>query len=288
MIGPREYSVLLAVVVLGQSQFAFAGGAVMQRQRMQQMKAQQQAMIQQQMALQIQAKIKAEAQQKAQAAAQQQAVAVAKQQAQVVAQYQAQKLANEAAVVAQYQAQKAAVQTATEAAMAAQYSAQQAAVQAVALQRQAQQETMQQVLEAGLKQKLAEEAGTDVNAEQEEPEVQEIATLDDVVRSLDDSSEAWPLMIDAEAKEAVVRQYIYRYRQQGAAIHKPAAYYVQMIDAMSQQSPEMLERPFPQVLQTLAIIEYDFDNGSNKDAMALKVLGNQQAVEQNKKRLGIE
>ena len=42
--------------------------------------------------------------------------------------------------------------------------------------------------------------------------------------------------------------------------------------------------PFEQLLQTVAVVEYDFDNGQDKDAMAKKVLG-EQGYLKNKQRL---
>ena len=118
-------------------------------------------------------------------------------------------------------------------------------------------------------------------------EVKDIVDLNDLMASFETSSQAWPLIIDDEAKSAVVSAYIEQYRRQRVSINKSSVYYAGLIDALSQQSPEMLNQPFKQVLQILAILEYDFNNGQDKDALALKVLGNQQAVAQNKKRLGI-
>ena len=60
-----------------------------------------------------------------------------------------------------------------------------------------------------------------------------------------------------------------------------------MIDGMALENPEMLAQPFVNILQVVAVLEYDFDNGENKDAMALKVLGSKEAVMKNRERLGL-
>lgn len=195
------------------------------------------------------------------------------------------------ALIQQRIAQQAAAKAAAETAMVAQYqnqrvTAQQAAVQSATGQRITRQinvhgqispQVPADAIAAGLMQQEAEKAA----------QVQEVVTLDQLLRSLDNSSEAWPLMIDEEAKWAVVNQYIARYRQEGVVIRKPATYYSGMIDSMSAQAPEMLAKPFSRILETVAVIEYDFDNGHNKDVMARQILGSDQAVAANKKRLGI-
>ena len=123
--------------------------------------------------------------------------------------------------------------------------------------------------------------------EQAQAEIKDVVDAKDLLASFEASSQAWPLIIDEEAKSMVVSAYIDQYRSQGATINKSSLYYASLIDAMSQQSPEMLNQPLRQVLKILAVIEYDFNDGQDKDAMALKVLGNPEAVMQNRKRLGL-
>jgi len=53
---------------------------------------------------------------------------------------------------------------------------------------------------------------------------------------------------------------------------------------MLQQNPQMLERPFGELLQILAIIDYDFDNGMDKESLAKQVLG-EAGYAENKKRI---
>jgi hypothetical protein len=123
--------------------------------------------------------------------------------------------------------------------------------------------------------------------ERAQAEVKDEVDAGQLLASFEVSSEAWPLIIDEEAKDMVVSAYIDQYRTQGTVINKSSTYYTSLINAVSQQSPDMLNQPLRQVLKILAIVEYDFNNGQDKDALALKVLGSQQAVMQNKKRLGL-
>lgn len=118
-------------------------------------------------------------------------------------------------------------------------------------------------------------------------EVKDVADLSDVVASLKISSRAWALLIDQEAKEIVVWQFMQDFRRAGITISKPPPFYVQTIDAMAQGDPQMLQQPFDRLLQVVAIMEYDFDNGQDKDALARKVLS-PQTFEHNKKRLGLK
>lgn len=117
--------------------------------------------------------------------------------------------------------------------------------------------------------------------------VGDVVGLPEIMRALDQSSRPWSLIIDFEAKEAVVRQYMAKFRQQGITMNKPPAQYVGLIDEMFLSNPSMLGQPFAQLLQAVAVIEYDFDNGQNKDAMALKLLGSREAVMKNRVRLGM-
>ena len=117
--------------------------------------------------------------------------------------------------------------------------------------------------------------------------VQSEADFDDVIQDLLNTSRAWTLMVDADAKEAVVAYFLKDFRGKGIAVKKPAWYYVSLIDSMAQGSPEMLDQPLDRVLQVVAIIEYDFENGQDKDLLAYQILGSKQAVIQNRQRLGL-
>jgi hypothetical protein len=113
-----------------------------------------------------------------------------------------------------------------------------------------------------------------------------VVEMADVLKSLETSSTAWPLMIDREPKAFILSKYIDYFKTQGAAIKKPIDYYIDILDGMTAQDPAMLENPFKNVFQLVAILEYDFDNGQNKDRMIVNLVG-KEAYLQNKKRLGI-
>ena len=119
-------------------------------------------------------------------------------------------------------------------------------------------------------------------------QVKQIVDISQVWSALEKSSQAWTLMIDQEAKMATVNRFIDLFHKNGVSIKKSSEVYVVLIDSMAQDNPQMLKRPFDQILQVAAIIEYDFNNGQDKDMMALKVLGSSDAVQANKKRLGIK
>jgi flagellar biosynthesis GTPase FlhF len=116
-------------------------------------------------------------------------------------------------------------------------------------------------------------------------QVEEISTLSDIWKELEITSEVWPLIIDQKPKEMIVKKYVEWYGQQNIHIQKPAAHYVQMIDGMVQDNPDALKKPFKEILQIMAIIEYDFDNGTDKDWLAMQVLGSE-GYWNNRERLG--
>jgi hypothetical protein len=114
-------------------------------------------------------------------------------------------------------------------------------------------------------------------------EVKDVVDLSEVWKKLDTKSTVWTLLIDDQAKLLTVSEYIGRFQQEGVKINEPPMHYVQMIDQLTQQNPQMLQQPFGELIQILAIIDYDFDNGMDKDALVRKVLG-EAGYEANKKR----
>jgi len=105
------------------------------------------------------------------------------------------------------------------------------------------------------------------------------------IESLSKSSYAWNDLPTPEAKAAAVAYFIDDYKRSGITISKEPAYYAEMIDAMALQNPSMLKNPFNAVIQTIAILEYDFGNGQDPDALARRVMS-PEAYENNKRRLG--
>lgn len=120
----------------------------------------------------------------------------------------------------------------------------------------------------------------------EQSSVDDVVTIEQIWEELEISSEVWPLMLDDQPKAMTVSRYVDWYAQQGINIRKPPLYYVRIIDSMSQQNPEMLNSPFKDLLKIVAILDYDFDNGQDNDAMALRILG-EEGYWKNKERLGL-
>ena len=116
--------------------------------------------------------------------------------------------------------------------------------------------------------------------------VKEVVPVSDLWISLDKSSKAWPLIIDKKAKGVTVSHYIQKLAADKGVIRKDPLYYAQMIDDMSKQNPSMLLQPFIDVLRIMAIIEYDYDNGLDKDALARRIFPDEKSFQANKQRLG--
>lgn len=114
-------------------------------------------------------------------------------------------------------------------------------------------------------------------------DAQDTVDLSEVWKKLDKRSTVWTLLIDDQAKVLTVSEYIDRFHKEGVKINEPPLHYAQMIDQVVGQNPQLLNRPFGELLQMMAIVDYDFDNGMNKDDLARKVLG-EEGYEANKKR----
>ena len=56
------------------------------------------------------------------------------------------------------------------------------------------------------------------------------------------------------------------------------------IREMADGNGAMLKNPFKDILRLVAIMEYDFDNGQDKDEMARRILG-EKVYQENKKRI---
>lgn len=113
----------------------------------------------------------------------------------------------------------------------------------------------------------------------------QVVDIYDIWDELTQSSQVWLEMMDQSPKEATIKKYIDFFKQQNVVVRKSPGYYVDLVDQMSRQNPEMLDRPFEDVFRLLTIMEYDFDNGVDSDVLARQVLGSQ-LYEQNKQRLG--
>ena len=114
-------------------------------------------------------------------------------------------------------------------------------------------------------------------------DVADIVDIEDLWKKLDQNSQAWNLLIDDQAKVMTVNEFIERYRKRKIRISKSPEHYTKMIDDMAAQNPKLLENAFMGIIQILAVMEYDFDYGGDRDELARKLLG--PMYEGNKQRL---
>ncbi len=110
---------------------------------------------------------------------------------------------------------------------------------------------------------------------------------DKIFRILDSSSEVWPKIIHADDKIFIISHYIKKYGKSGVKIAKKANFYSVVIDDFLNRNTQYLRLPLDQVLKIVSVMEYDFDDGDDKDNLAFTVLG-QKGYVANKKRLGIK
>ncbi len=122
---------------------------------------------------------------------------------------------------------------------------------------------------------------------QQREELSDKIDIENIASNFKTSSRLWTNISNPYTKELLVSHFIDKYGEQDVSIEKSPHHYVNMIDNMASQNPGLLANPFSSILQVVAIIEYDFGNGRDKDAMALKVLGREGYIK-NKERLGIK
>jgi hypothetical protein len=148
----------------------------------------------------------------------------------------------------------------------------------------------------GVKSVMGQKMAADVLASRARDEAQSGSSMDqpdtvvdiqDLWKALDVSSEAWAQIVDREIKVLTVSEYIDRFRKMKIKISRPPGYYVGLIDALGEQMTGFLSAPFTNVLSYAAIVEYDFDNGTNKDELARQILGSGQFESNRKRVLGL-
>ncbi len=111
-----------------------------------------------------------------------------------------------------------------------------------------------------------------------------VVDIHELWASLDNVSTAWGQIVDKEIKLLTVAEYIDRFRKMRITIKRSPGHYVGLIDSLAGQMDGFLGAPFLNVLSFAAIMEYDFDNGANKDDLARKTLGPEQ-YESNRRRV---
>ncbi|MBF0569247.1 MAG: hypothetical protein HQL18_00525 [Candidatus Omnitrophica bacterium] len=113
-----------------------------------------------------------------------------------------------------------------------------------------------------------------------------VVEIQDLWSSLDRSSQAWGQIIDDETKILTVAEYIDRFRKLGIKIKRSPGEYAKLMDALGRNDPGFLDQPFLNALSSAAIMEYDFDNGKNKDELAKQLLGEKNFASNRKRVLG--
>ncbi|MEW5894665.1 MAG: hypothetical protein AB1650_02740 [Candidatus Omnitrophota bacterium] len=107
--------------------------------------------------------------------------------------------------------------------------------------------------------------------------------FDQLWQELAVSSEIWTRLVDRQIKALIIETYIDWYREQGIMIRKSQIDYMIMIDSLALQQSGIFNQPFQNVLKFVAVMEYDFDNGTDKDQLARQILG-PQLYEYNRQR----
>lgn len=98
---------------------------------------------------------------------------------------------------------------------------------------------------------------------------------------------SWPKLLQAD-KVAAVDMAIRMFRErENTAILKSPEFYAKRLDEMITANPTMKSLNLPTLLKIVSVMEYDFYNGQDKEALARNVLG-PQLYEQNRQRLGLQ
>ncbi len=169
---------------------------------------------------------------------------------------------------------------------------QQIAQQAVMQKAIVEQQIAKQVAQQALQQEIVVNQEIPISATFTMPEqarvedVQSVVEMSDILRSLETSSQAWPLIISSEPKLFIIMKYIDSFKKRGAMIRKPPEEYLTLLDGIMAENAELIKNPFENVFQFVAILEYDFDTGQNKDQMIIDLIG-KDGYKKNKERLGL-
>ena len=94
----------------------------------------------------------------------------------------------------------------------------------------------------------------------------------EMMNQLTQSMALWP-SLNPDDQRLAVAAVIQLLGQQRGKISRPAAYYAARISQTIQTSRDMMKMPLDRVVIILAVMDYDFDNGQDKDLLAQKILG---------------
>ena len=96
--------------------------------------------------------------------------------------------------------------------------------------------------------------------------------------------ETWNELSPLEKEGAIKTIFDLFRNRENSAITKSAKFYADRVDAALTENPTFLNASLPSLVKILAVMEYDFYNGQNKETLAQQVLGDK-LYESNRKRL---
>lgn len=95
----------------------------------------------------------------------------------------------------------------------------------------------------------------------------------DMMAKLSQNLSTWSSIHPEDQKLAVAAVMQLLAQQQQGKISRPPAYYAQRINQTILGNQEVLDMPLDRVLVIMAVMDYDFDNGQDKEKLAEQVLG---------------
>ncbi len=102
------------------------------------------------------------------------------------------------------------------------------------------------------------------------------------IEALSKNMHIWQDLSWSEKERAVFMGITYFRLEKNCAILKSPQHYVVLINRWIKEDPSVKEKDLMSVLTGLAVMDYDFFNGVNADAQAMKMLG-PKLFEENKK-----
>jgi ABC-type phosphate/phosphonate transport system substrate-binding protein len=98
-------------------------------------------------------------------------------------------------------------------------------------------------------------------------------TFPDMMNQLSRNMSLWERLSAGEKKQAVDAVIVLYKNEDNVAILNAGEFYVGKIDETVRANPQAANMDIMALLRILAVMEYDFFNGENKDAMAKRLLG---------------
>lgn len=99
------------------------------------------------------------------------------------------------------------------------------------------------------------------------------AEYNEMMAQLSQNLSTWPTLNPEDQKLAVAAVIQLLGQQQQGKITRPPAYYAQRINQTILGNQEVLDMPLDRVVVIMAVMDYDFDNGQDKEKLAEQVLG---------------